>query len=88
MLFFKQLLIAFVFFFLDWWNRFTARFEPVTKTERTDNCSVNLCYFGDKLYALTESPFIRQIDSETLDIIGEKVYSMICEIICTLHLLT
>ncbi len=59
-------------FFLDW-NRFAARFEPVTKTERTDNCSVNLCYFGDKLYALTETPFIRQIDSETLDTIGEKV---------------
>ncbi|EFX64845.1 hypothetical protein DAPPUDRAFT_333779 [Daphnia pulex] len=36
------------------------------------NCAVNLCYFGDKLYALTETPFIRQIDSETLDIIGEK----------------
>ena len=59
-------------YFLDL-TRFTARFEPVTKTERTDNCGVNVCYFGDKLYALTETPYIRQINSETLDTIGEKV---------------
>lgn len=50
-----------------------ARFEPVTKSERTDNCSVNVCYIGDKLYALTETTLIRQIDAETLDTVGEKV---------------
>ena len=50
-----------------------ARFEPVTKTERTDNCSVNVCYFGDKLYTMTETSHIRQINSETLETIGEKV---------------
>lgn len=50
-----------------------ARFEPVTKAERTDNCAVNVCYFGDKLYAMTETPFIRQVDPDTLETIGEKV---------------
>lgn len=51
-----------------------SRFEPVTnKAEKTDNCSVNVCYLGDKLYALTETPHLREISRETLDVIGEKV---------------
>lgn len=50
-----------------------ARFESVTKKERTDNCSVNVCYLGDKLYALTETPQIRQVNAETLETVGEKV---------------
>ncbi len=50
-----------------------ARFEPVTKTEKTDNCSVNVCFLSDKLYAMTETNHIRQIDCETLETIGGKV---------------
>lgn len=53
--------------------RFMARFEPVTKTEKTDNCCVSVCYLGDKLYAFTETPQIRQVDAETLETVGEKV---------------
>jgi len=42
--------------------------------EMTDNASVNLAYIGgsDKLYALTETNFLRQIDPNTLETIGEK----------------
>ncbi|KAK4028772.1 carotenoid isomerooxygenase-like [Daphnia magna] len=54
------------------WGRFMARFEPVTKTEKTDNCCVSVCYLGDKLYAFTETPQIRQVDAETLETVGEK----------------
>ena len=43
-----------------------------------DNCSVNVCYIGDKLYALTESIFMYEIDPNTLETIGEKVsYNLI-----------
>ena len=39
----------------------------------SDPCAVNVCYIGDKLYALTETVLIRQIDPETLDTVGDKV---------------
>lgn len=38
----------------------------------TDNCSVNVGYYGDQLYAMTETNAIRRIDSETLKTIGDK----------------
>lgn len=38
----------------------------------TDNCSVNVGYYGDQLYAMTETNAIRRIDAETLNTIGEK----------------
>lgn len=50
-----------------------ARFEPVTRGVRTDNCAVNICFLSDKLYAMTETTQIRQIDPESLETIGEKV---------------
>lgn len=40
--------------------------------EMTDNCSVNLGYYGDQLYAMTETVFIRRVDPESLKCIGEK----------------
>ena len=39
----------------------------------SDNCSVNVCYWNDELYAITETPFIRKIDPTTLNPIGKKV---------------
>ena len=39
----------------------------------SDNCSVNVCYWNDELYAITETPFIRKIDPITLNTIGKKV---------------
>lgn len=38
----------------------------------TDNCSVNVGYYGDQLYAMTETNSIRRIDSETLKTIGDR----------------
>jgi carotenoid cleavage dioxygenase-like enzyme len=38
----------------------------------TDNCSVNVAFYGDQLYAMTESVFLRRIDPVTLKTIGEK----------------
>ena len=42
------------------------------KEDLTDNCSVNIAFFGDQLYAMTESLFIRRIDPKTLETIGNK----------------
>jgi len=39
----------------------------------TDSCSVNVCYIGDKLYAMTETVLMRQIDPESLETIGDQV---------------
>lgn len=54
-----------------------ARFEPMSRDKMTDNCSVNICYLNDKLYALTETTLIRQIDPLTLNTIGDKVMQLI-----------
>ena len=50
-----------------------SRFEPVDAGKLTDNCSVNVCYIGDKLYALTETTLMRQVDPASLETIGEHV---------------
>lgn len=42
------------------------------KSSMTDNCSVNVGYYGDQLYAMTETNAIRRIDSETLKTLGDK----------------
>ena len=39
----------------------------------TDNCVVSLVHFGDEMYAMTETPFLRRVDPETLETIGDKV---------------
>ncbi len=54
-----------------------SRFEfKNTSDVMTDNCSVNVCYIGDKMYALTETFLIRQIDPDTLETIGDKVFPL------------
>ena len=53
--------------------RLMNRFESVITAEKTDNCAVNVCYIGDKLYAMTETTRIREIEPETLEVVGEKV---------------
>jgi carotenoid cleavage dioxygenase-like enzyme len=40
--------------------------------EMTDNCSVNVAYYGDQLYAMTETVFLRRIDPDTLKSVGDK----------------
>ena len=42
--------------------------------QMTDNCNVNVCYYGDELYAITESPNLQRIDPSSLDS-EEKVWS-------------
>ena len=34
---------------------------------------VSLVHFGDEMYAMTETPFLRRVDPETLETIGDKV---------------
>ncbi|XP_068211309.1 carotenoid-cleaving dioxygenase, mitochondrial-like [Palaemon carinicauda] len=51
-------------------QRFMSVFEPPGKNS-TDNCSVNVVYMGDELYAMTETPNIRRLDPDTLDCIGD-----------------
>ncbi|XP_042227529.1 beta,beta-carotene 15,15'-dioxygenase-like [Homarus americanus] len=53
-------------------QRFMSFFTPLTQNEVTDNCVVSVCYFGDQLYALTETNRMRRIDPETLASVGEK----------------
>lgn len=42
------------------------------ENEITDNCSVNVAYYGDQLYAMTETNFVRRVDPANLDTLGEK----------------
>lgn len=49
-----------------------SRFEK-SRDVMTDNCSVNVCYIGDKLYAMTETFLMRQIDPDSLETIGDQV---------------
>jgi len=38
----------------------------------TDNCNVNVAFYGDQLYAMTEVYFLRRIDPKSLETIGNK----------------
>ncbi|XP_045583182.1 beta,beta-carotene 15,15'-dioxygenase [Procambarus clarkii] len=53
-------------------QRFASFFTPLSAAEVTDNCVVNVCHFGDQLYALTETNAMRCIHPETLATIGGK----------------
>jgi len=46
----------------------------------TDNCCVNVAFFGDQLYAMTETNVVRRIDPENLKGIGEGVNLTDCMI--------
>lgn len=57
---------------------FFSRFKTIftksaPKPEITDNCNVNVAYYGDQLYAMTETNFTRRVDPFSLDIVGEKI---------------
>lgn len=41
--------------------------------ESTDNTSVNIVEFGDRLYALTETPWMNQVDPEKLTVVGKAI---------------
>ncbi|XP_071519059.1 LOW QUALITY PROTEIN: carotenoid-cleaving dioxygenase, mitochondrial-like [Panulirus ornatus] len=53
-------------------QKFMSRFNPPKLDEMTDNCAVNVCFFGDELFAMTETNHIRRVDASDLKIIGEK----------------
>ncbi|CAG7834109.1 unnamed protein product, partial [Allacma fusca] len=56
-------------------ERFQSNFQSMigkSKEAMTDNCSVNVGYYGDQLYAMTETNTIRRIDPENLKIVGDK----------------
>ena len=57
-----------IFFVVRFMTRFTAKTH-----HGTDNCSVNICYIGDALYAMTETVILRRIDPNNLDVIGPAV---------------
>ena len=38
----------------------------------TDNCSVNVAFCGDQLYAMTETNLVRRVDPSDLKTVGKK----------------
>jgi len=46
--------------------------KSAAKEKITDNCLINVGHFGDELFAMTESMFIRRVDPTTLKTIGSK----------------
>ncbi|CAL8110499.1 unnamed protein product [Orchesella dallaii] len=57
-------------------SEFTAVSSLFTKSNSapdvTDNCCVNVGYYGDQLYAMTEANFVRQVNPETLETLGGR----------------
>ncbi|XP_076036875.1 beta,beta-carotene 15,15'-dioxygenase-like isoform X2 [Oratosquilla oratoria] len=51
-------------------QRFLAVFQPLNDTA-TDNCLVNVAPLGDRIFALTETCKMREIDPTTLECIGK-----------------
>ncbi|ODM91952.1 Beta,beta-carotene 15,15'-monooxygenase [Orchesella cincta] len=43
-----------------------------SENDITDNCCVNVGYYGDQLYSMTETNFVRRVDPETLETLGPK----------------
>lgn len=52
-------------------DKFKTTFS-VEKEDMTDNCNVNIAFYGDQLYAMTETKYARRIDPDTLETVGEK----------------
>ncbi|CAL4122786.1 unnamed protein product [Meganyctiphanes norvegica] len=53
-------------------QKFMSRFEMPDLEDITDNCAVNVGFYGDELFAMTETNHMRRIDPETLQSIGDK----------------
>ncbi|CAG7733022.1 unnamed protein product, partial [Allacma fusca] len=53
-------------------QRLQTTFQTMMGKNWTDNCNVSVGYFGDQLYAMTETNVIRRISPEDLHIIGDK----------------
>ncbi len=51
-------------------GRFMSYFK---KSDITDNCNVNVAFYGDQLYAMTETNFVRRVDPKTLETNPEKI---------------
>ena len=50
-----------------------SRFTVFDMDDMPDNCNVSVGYFGDTLYAMTETAYIYKIDPETLETVGDRV---------------
>lgn len=46
---------------------------PLPSNIMTDNCLVNVCQARDQMFALTETCFLRRLDPDSLETVGEKV---------------
>lgn len=53
-------------------QKFMSRFSGPSLDNMTDNCAVNVCFYGDQLFAMTETNTIRRVDPETLKTVGDK----------------
>ncbi|CAL4069525.1 unnamed protein product, partial [Meganyctiphanes norvegica] len=53
-------------------QKFMSRFQMPDIDDITDNCAVNVGFYGDQLFAMTETNNMRRIDPDTLQSIGEK----------------
>ncbi|CAL4145028.1 unnamed protein product [Meganyctiphanes norvegica] len=53
-------------------QKFMSHFTLPNLDDTTDNCAVNVGYYGDRLFAMTETNMMREIDPNTLQTIGER----------------
>ncbi|KAG7178077.1 Beta,beta-carotene 9',10'-oxygenase-like 1 [Homarus americanus] len=53
-------------------QKFMSRFSLPDFEDTTDNCAVNVCFFGDQLFAMTETNKMRRVSPDDLKTIGEK----------------
>ncbi|CAG7832491.1 unnamed protein product, partial [Allacma fusca] len=53
-------------------QRLHTTFQTLSGTNLSDSCAVSVGYYGEQLYAMTETNAIRRIDPEDLKVIGNK----------------
>lgn len=53
-------------------QKFSSRFQVPNFDTMTDNCAINVCFYGDQLFAMTETNKMRRVDPENLMTVGEK----------------
>ncbi|CAL4122787.1 unnamed protein product [Meganyctiphanes norvegica] len=53
-------------------QKFMSRFAMPDIDDTSDNCGVNVAFYGDQLFAMTETNNMRRVDPETLQSIGPK----------------
>ncbi|XP_047468958.1 carotenoid-cleaving dioxygenase, mitochondrial-like [Penaeus chinensis] len=53
-------------------QKFMSTFAGPDLDGMTDNCAVNVCFYGDQLFAMTETNKMRRVDPDDLKTVGDK----------------